>query len=119
MEIMKIENVVPYYSEGPSSRKFRDWKKKMVAIFEKAQVLEQYWFQIAEFHLMGETLSYWEDEKRKLGLEVQWEEFVRIMKDYEQRSTKDPSNLSPKDPRTPITPTPVSLAPIDMPYVDP
>ena len=36
MEMMKIESVVPYYSRGSSSKKFGDWKRKMVAIFEKA-----------------------------------------------------------------------------------
>ena len=70
MEMMKIENIVPYYLWGPSSKKFWDWKRKMVAIFEKAQVLEQYWVQIMELHLQGEALSYWEDEKAKLEPEV-------------------------------------------------
>ena len=40
IEIMKIESIVPYYSGKPSSKKFGNWKKKVVAIFEKAQVLE-------------------------------------------------------------------------------
>ena len=40
MEMMKLENVVLYYSEGPSSKKFRDLKRKLVIIFEKTQVLE-------------------------------------------------------------------------------
>ena len=41
-EMMKIESIVPYYSRGPSSKKFGDWERKTVAIFEKEQVLEQY-----------------------------------------------------------------------------
>ena len=83
MEIMKIENVVLYYSGGLSSRKFGDWKRKVVVIFEKAQVLEQYWVLVTELHLQGEDLSYWEDEKAMLESDVQWEEFIRIIKDFE------------------------------------
>ena len=33
LQMMKIESVVPYYSGGPSFRKFGDWKKKMVGSF--------------------------------------------------------------------------------------
>ena len=57
IEMMKIEDIVPCYSGGPSFRKFEDWKRKMVAIFEKAQVLEQYWVQITELYLLEEALS--------------------------------------------------------------
>ena len=68
--MIKIESVLPYYSGGPSSSKFRDWKRKVVVIFEKAQVLEQYWVQITELHLLEEALTCWEDKKAKLESEV-------------------------------------------------
>ena len=71
MEMMKIENVVPYYSRGLSSREFENWKRNMVAIFEKARVLEQYWVQITKLYLLEEALSYWEGEKANLDSEVQ------------------------------------------------
>ena len=52
VQMIKIESIVPYYSGGPSSKKFRDRKRKIVVIFEKAQVLEQYWVQITNLHLL-------------------------------------------------------------------
>ena len=58
VQMIKIESVVPYYSGGLSSRKFGNCKMKAVAIFEKAQVLEQYWVQIAKLYLQGKALSY-------------------------------------------------------------
>ena len=64
-------------------------------------------------------MSNWEDKKGKLESKVQWQEFIRIMKDFERRATKDPSNLPLMDPRTPIAPVPVSLALIDTPSIDP
>ena len=64
-------------------------------------------------------MSYWEDEKAKLESEVQWEEFIRIIKNFEQRANKDPSNPPLTNPRTPIAPALVSPAPIDFPSVDP
>ena len=67
---------------------------------------------------MEEALSFWEDEKAKLESEVQCEEFIRIMKDFKRRATKDPSNQPLTDPRTPITLAPVNPAPTDMPSVD-
>ena len=69
--------------------------------------------------MLEKALSYWKDEKAKLDTEVQCEEFIRIMKDFEKRSTKDPSNLPSIDPRTPIVPTLISPAPVDSPSVDP
>ena len=68
--MIKIESIGPCYSRGPSSRKFGEWKRKVVTIFEKELVLEQYWVQIIELHSLEESLSYWEDEKEKLGSEV-------------------------------------------------
>ena len=38
IKMMKIKSVVPYYSRRPFSRKFGNWKKKVVVFFEKAQV---------------------------------------------------------------------------------
>ena len=42
----------------------------MVVIFDKVQVLEQYGVQIVGLYLQEEALSYWENEKAKLDLEV-------------------------------------------------
>ena len=67
---------------------------------------------------MGETLSYTKDEKSKLESEVPSEEFIRIMKDFKQRTTKDLSNPPSTDPRTPIVPIAVSPALTDSPSVD-
>ena len=72
IEMMKTESIVSYNSGEPSSKKFGDWKRKTIAIFEKVLVLEQYWVQITELNLLEEALTYWEDEKAKLGSEVQW-----------------------------------------------
>ena len=63
-------------------------------------------------------MSYWVDEKEKLESKLQWEEFIRIMKDFEQRATKDPSNPLSIDPRTPIAPVSVSPTPTNSPSVD-
>ena len=68
---------------------------------------------------MGEALSYWEDKKTKLESEVQWEKFIRIMKDFERRATKDPTNPSSIDSKTPIAPALVSPAPKNSPSIDP
>ena len=65
--------------------------------------------------MLEKALSYWEDEKANLESEVKWEEFIRIMKDFEQRAAKDPSNPPSTDPMSPIVPTPVSLTLIDSP----
>ena len=90
----------------------------MVKIFEKTLVLEQYWVQFTELHLLRKALFYWEDEKVKLESQVQWDEFIRIMKDFEQKSTKDLSNPPSTDPRTPIALTLVSPTPTDLPSID-
>ena len=73
--------------------------------------------QNTELYLLEEALSYQEDDKAKLESEVQWEEFIRIMKDFERRATKDPNNPPSIDPRTPIAPAPVNPALIDLPSV--
>ena len=40
VQMMKIESIMHYYSRRPSSRKFGDYKRKVVRIFEKPQVLK-------------------------------------------------------------------------------